>query len=226
MNEESTIELTNKDFDLVWYLAGVKPCSLEVKKGDNDNWIERAGGSLPNYICEVAKGVMRSGKSRSAAIAIAVSRIKKWAVGGDDVNADTVAKAVKALAQWEALKARHAAKKLVKASKADGTEYLMLSEVSEVSLNQVSEAWERYNRELNKAIADAFDYKTADEHAPYSYVREVYLDFLIVSFEGPDGGFAKIPYTVTNNVIEFANPEPITLKWDDGNGWSVAARRL
>lgn len=68
------------------------------------NWVENSGG-LPKYIEDVAIGIMKSGKSREQAIPIAISKIKKWAAGGDAVNADTVAKATAALAAWEKLKA-------------------------------------------------------------------------------------------------------------------------
>jgi hypothetical protein len=79
--------------------------SLAEKPGKN-NWIEKRDGNLPPYVRKLARGIMKSGKTKSQAIAIAISRIKKWAAGGGDVNADTRAKAQKALAQWEALKAK------------------------------------------------------------------------------------------------------------------------
>lgn len=88
-------------------LAG---CSLAKTPGKKDSWIEKVGGHLPEYVCEVAKGIMKNGKSTSNAIQIAIGTIQRWARGQGEVNADTRAKAVKALAQWEALKARAAAK--------------------------------------------------------------------------------------------------------------------
>jgi len=104
-------DLTQEDTSLILRLAGSAACSLESAPGDDDNWVESAGG-LPNYICEVATGVMRSGKSKGQSIAIAISRIKRWAAGGEDVKADTRARAIKALAQWEALKARNKANRV------------------------------------------------------------------------------------------------------------------
>lgn len=92
------------DLGLIVEFAG---CSLDEKPGSN--WVQSAGG-LPEYICQIARAIKRSGKSTSQAIAIAVSRVKKWAAGGDDVDADTRAKAAKALAQWEKLKAKSHAK--------------------------------------------------------------------------------------------------------------------
>ena len=70
------------------------------------NWVENAGG-LPKYIEDIALALIRDhGMDRSRAIATAVSRVKKWAAGGGDVNADTKAKAAAAVAQWEKLKAK------------------------------------------------------------------------------------------------------------------------
>jgi len=91
--------------DIAWrdlvLLAG---CTLDEHPGKS-NWVQEAGG-LPEYICEVARAVKRSGKTTSRAIAIAVGTIKNWAHGKGDVDADTRAKAAKALAQWTAMKAK------------------------------------------------------------------------------------------------------------------------
>ena len=76
------------------------------------NWIEIVNGDLPKYIVDVTLGIMRgTGYPRERAIPIAISRIKVWARGGGGVNADTVAKAAAALAAWEALKAKAAARR-------------------------------------------------------------------------------------------------------------------
>lgn len=92
------IEVAADDHALIVAFAG---CSLDEKPGSN--WVQEQGG-LPEYICEVARAIKRSGKSTSQAIAIAVSRIKKWAAGVG-VDKDTQAKAAKALAEWEKKKA-------------------------------------------------------------------------------------------------------------------------
>ena len=74
------------------------------------NWVEIEGG-LPKYIERVALGIMKgSGLPRERAIPIAISRIKVWATG-KGVNADTQARAIKALAEWEKLKAKAAARR-------------------------------------------------------------------------------------------------------------------
>jgi hypothetical protein len=92
-------DLTPQEQALVISLA----CSLNSSPGSN--WVEESGG-LPDFICRVAKAVMReSGKDKSSAIAIAISRCKKWAAGGNG-------KAAKAVAQWEALKAKSGGSKV------------------------------------------------------------------------------------------------------------------
>ncbi len=72
--------------------------------GNKENWVDQVGG-LPPYIRAVARGVMRSGHSKSQAISMAVGAMKRWASGGDNVTAKTRAKAAKAVAEWEAKKA-------------------------------------------------------------------------------------------------------------------------
>lgn len=88
-------------------LAG---CSLDTHPTKH-NWVEDAGG-LPQYICEIARAILRDGKSTDIgrAISIAVSRCKVWASGGGDVDAKTRAKAAAAVAEWEKKKASAKAK--------------------------------------------------------------------------------------------------------------------
>lgn len=65
------------------------------------------GLKLPAYIQNVAAALMRDhGMDKSKAIATAVSRCKKWAAGGPDVSPEVRAAAQKAVAEWEAAKAR------------------------------------------------------------------------------------------------------------------------
>lgn len=233
MTTEEIVSLTSDDYDLIVALAGVKPCSLATSPGDDDNWIERAGGNLPNYICVVAKGILRSGKSRSAAIAIAVSRIKKWAAGGGDVDADTRAKAAKAAAQWAALKAKNSAKKMVKATHDNGETYFMLSAVSDIALEDVRYTWNKTRDTVREQIRELYGYDVADKVMPYAYVVEVYLTHIIIESEvpydpsKPSYRFFKVPYAVTNgDQISFGDPEPVELLWvDEANDWKVKAKR-
>lgn len=84
--------------------------SLEVKPGKKDNWLEAQGDTLDPFIRAIAHALMRNGKSRSHAIAIAIATVKRWAAGGGEVTAKTRAKAVKAVARWEKSKLKAAAK--------------------------------------------------------------------------------------------------------------------
>lgn len=102
----------NLDSEDLVLLAG---CTLAKTPGKKDNWIEAVGGELPEYICEVARSIHRKrGVPTSQAISIAIGVMKNWASGRGDVNADTRAKAGKAIAQWEALKAKAKAKRAAK----------------------------------------------------------------------------------------------------------------
>jgi hypothetical protein len=70
--------------------------------------VQSAGG-LPEYICIIARAIKKTGKTTGEAISIAVSRVKKWAAGVG-VDKGTQAKAAKAVAEWEKLKATSHAK--------------------------------------------------------------------------------------------------------------------
>lgn len=105
----STVHLTSEDHDLIVAFAG---CSLDEKPGSN--WVQDVGG-LPEYICEIARAIKRSGKSTQNAIQIAVSRVKVWATG-KGVDSDTQAKAAKAVAQWNAKRKKAKSDNKVKAS--------------------------------------------------------------------------------------------------------------
>ncbi len=84
--------------------------SASLDRSPGKNWVENSG-DLPAYVREIARSIEKTGKDLSSAIAIAISRIKAWAAGGDGVSAKTSAKAAKALAEWEALKAKNKVRK-------------------------------------------------------------------------------------------------------------------
>jgi len=70
------------------------------------NWVARGGG-LPAYIQHIAHDIHeKRGMPVSRAIAIAIGTVKRWARGGGNVDENTRAAARKALAEWEALKAK------------------------------------------------------------------------------------------------------------------------
>lgn len=105
------IALTTAD-DIVTLARG--KYNLASKPGKN-NWIEKTSDwGLPTYIAKLAQGMMKRGMSKSRAIASAIHDCKVWAAGGKNVKPDTRAKAAKALAEWEALKAKNKARTAAK----------------------------------------------------------------------------------------------------------------
>lgn len=67
------------------------------------------------YIDTVARSIKaKRGTTTSQAIQLAIGAVQRWARGGDDVNADTRAKAAKALAEWNLKKARSKAQTAAK----------------------------------------------------------------------------------------------------------------
>jgi len=104
-------ELDDDDREVVDYLlmtaVGASLIALgKLDRSPKKNWVEKHGG-LPKYIEEVADSIHRKrGKTISQAIQLAIGAIKNWAHGKGDVDPDTRAKAVAALAQWTALKAK------------------------------------------------------------------------------------------------------------------------
>lgn len=195
---------STEDYEMFLLLSG--GCSLD--SSPKSNWVEENGG-LPQYICRIAKAIMRSGKSKSQAIAIAVSRVKKWAAGGDDVDADTRAKAAAAVAQWTKLKAKNKAGN-VKLSREQETEYLMLTYIPSYNTEIVRNAWNAKRR------ADSPDTYAGDgmvaEARPYQYLKEVWTDYIIVETEG-DGvpTLEKIPFRVNplSGKVIFDQPVPV-----------------
>lgn len=188
----STVMLTDSDFQHIIYLAG---CTLAKKPG-KQNWLEEdAVGGLPDYICRIARAINRgdASKSISQVIAIAVGRVKTWARGGGGVNADTRAKAAKALAEWEAKKVAAKANNKGKKGK------MKLSAVEEITLFLTKS----YNiDDVRKKYKDTYA-------APgtYVYVREMWSDHMIVSEEDEKSidGASKI-YRVDYSVDKDGNP--------------------
>ncbi len=196
---------------LIVELAG--GCSLDESPGSN--WVQRSGG-LPRYICEIARAIKRSGKSTSQAIAIAVSRVKKWAAGADDVDADTRAKAAKALAEWEKLKGKNKAKSAAKDVKASHTGDILCLSAKSFNVDKVRQAFEASNR----AARDEW-YKNNPGSSysagvpPYMYVREMWSDYLIASAESRRADkLFKVGYTVdAKNNVTFSEPVEVQTQY-------------
>lgn len=111
-----TVHYADEDYDALCEgdVAKYNTASLAVKPGKKDNWLEAQGDDLDPFIRAIAHALMRNGKTRSQAIAIAIGTVKRWAAGGGDVTPKTRAKAAKALARWEKSKAKAKAKRATK----------------------------------------------------------------------------------------------------------------
>ena len=112
-SDEETDE-EKEAFDAIADTYSSDPATEGTTEEDGDdlgtfNWVSDAGG-LPHYIDRIRKALQRRGMPKSHAIASAVNQVKRWARGGGKVTAKTRAKAVKALAEWEAKRAAAHAK--------------------------------------------------------------------------------------------------------------------
>lgn len=212
----------DNEVNLILKLAS-SSASLATAPGNSDNWVERAGaggqgGELPAYVRKLARGIMKSGKSKSQAIAIAISRIKRWALGGDDVKADTRAKAIKALAEWETLKMKNKINKVVGLSSPDGSgEYFALSH-TDFNVNIVDQAW----ASMRHATLDAY-YRGQDspeavgpDEELFPYIREVWNTFVIaeVRREAQPPMLLKIPYYVKGTEVHFGSPVEVKASFE------------
>jgi hypothetical protein len=195
--------------------------SASLDASPKHNWVEDAGG-LPPYVRKLARGIMKSGgHDLSSAIAIAISRVKAWAAGGGDVNADTRAKAVKALAQWEKAKAKSA----VKLTGPDGVDYIQLSNLTSFNTEIVSTAWEAIDRERRRLSPSSTQ---GEIEADYSWIRELGTDYIIVSKRDHKGEYKlRIPYTVNEDYdVTFGEPKKIIQIWVEDDDELTLNERL
>ncbi len=212
-------KVTIFDRDEIALFVALAGCSLDEKPGKN--WVQKSGG-LPEYICQIARAVKRSGHSTSQAIAIAVSRVKKWAAGADGVDADTRAKAAVALTQWEALKVKNKGRKAAKGAgkndrdtvEATHHDVLCLANV-DFNVNIVRSAFETQTREARRAWRKNnpnADYEAGPSHY---YIREQWTSYLIVASEyGTEAPLFKISYTVDKDMkVTFGEPVQVTTQY-------------
>lgn len=199
------IVFSRDDLDLIVEFAG---CSLDEKPGSN--WVQENGG-LPEYICRIARAIKRTGKTTSQAIAIAVSRVKKWAAGGDDVDADTRAKAAKALAEWEKLKGKSKAKD-VKASHGQGEILMLTDKVTVFNVDTVRRAWDTQTESWRVKWRQQNPNAAYSEGPGYSYISEMWTDHIIVN-AGSDKLF-WVDYSVdSDGTVTFGEQKEVKTKY-------------
>lgn len=190
--------------------------SASLDRSPKKNWVENAGG-LPPYVRKLARAINKRGHSLDRSIAIALSRVKAWAAGGDDVEADTRAKAVKAVAQWEALKAKN---KMKLSHSETGEEYIVLSSVGSFDTEIVRRAWERMESERHKAERqsrgqDSMSSDVEVSAATYRWIRELGTDYIVYEESSGERRF-RAPYSVdANDNVYFGPARPIVQIWVD-----------
>lgn len=188
----NTVIFTRDDIDLI-----VEFAASSLDRSPRKNWVENAGG-LPAYIRDIAEDIHQErGKTISQAIAIAVSRVKKWAAGAG-ASKQTQAKAAKALAEWERLKAKNKAKSAAKTVAASRTDDEVLC-LTDYNMDDIRSAFTNRTNQLRKEWRKANPSASYDDPSspPYLYVKEVWNSFLIVQSEyGRDADLYKVPYTV------------------------------
>jgi hypothetical protein len=103
--------------------AALSVTKAPIGKGGK-NWVTetRPGnlGELPPYIQNIRNAIMRHGRPESEATGIAIGVVQNWASGRGGVKGEVKAAAAKALAEWEALKAKNAARKGADATLREG----------------------------------------------------------------------------------------------------------
>ena len=179
-----------------------KGSSASLNRSPKQNWVEKAG-ELPAYIREIARSIHeKRGTPLDRAIPIAIATVKKWARGGDGVNPDTQAKAAKAVAEWEKLKATsHAGKKDDQAEMIESTLFPHLPGTYE-------ELREQIRQEAAKIFA-----------AGHVEVMGTWPGHAVVTAYAADGKAQpyEVPYSLTvdgetqSSTIILAEPEPVEL---------------
>ncbi len=144
---------------------------------------------MPEYICRVARGIMRSGRAKQTAIQMAIGRMKVWAAGGGNVKADTRAKAAAAVAEWEKMKMT--AQKLAEFDLESGDVLLLSATLPSFSLEGVKRAWD------------------AQQKGESGQVTEVWTDAVVV--QNPDASYDRIPFEFIDGAVTFGDPQRVTM---------------
>lgn len=177
--------------------------------GDRENWVDQVGG-LPTYVREIAHALIRAGHDESGAIRLAVGAVKRWAAGGDDVNADTRAKAAAAVADWEAKKAAAHADNVIESKTAAQvvTELAPATKDMETKMHPTRNGQPAFEETLDK-VRSAVRAKYGDDapksekgDAPCSWVTvdATFPDsvvFTILSDDGAKVGTYTAPWSAT-----------------------------
>jgi phage head maturation protease len=187
--------------------AESKRVGTGLDRSPKKNWVELAGG-LPAYIEEIAKSIHeKRGMPISSAIPIAIATVKKWARGGGDVTPATQAKAAKALAAWEKLKAASGRKDVKTAEQPSPAET-----VESTIFPHLPGTYEELREQIRSEAAKAFD-------GGHIEVMGTWPGHAVITWYDADGATKsfELPYTVTVDgegraeTITLDEPEPVEL---------------
>jgi hypothetical protein len=182
--------------------------------GNGDNWVTQGGGLDP-FLRAIAHSLIRNGHSKSQAIALAIGSVRRWAAGGGNVTPKTRAKAVKALASWEALKAKAKAKPNVKS---DGDSYeRQVEEVSGTADRKSIDVpfFQGSNEELRALIQSALTASVkSGEFEGDAVIVATYDAYAIVSVYSGIGNTAykvDFDYDPDSGVVELGQVQPVRI---------------
>jgi hypothetical protein len=129
------------------------------------------------------------------------------------VTPATRAKAAKAVAEWEALKSKNKAKGLVKASREDGSDYLIVLSDTSFNTDLVRTAYNQVQNDMRKAARAEGDGGDTMSY-PYTYIRELWTDHILVEIENKGGqSLASVPYEVKDGEVTFGEAQKVEIKY-------------
>lgn len=192
--EAEIVEALHDDVELKAISPGGRPADdSSLDRSPKQNWVEQRGG-LPRYVRMVANALVRTGKSRSTAIAIAISKMKRWAAGGDNVRPQVQAAAAKALAQWEAMKGSKSAEAVMVETWDEKSAQAMLEQVlDEDRIEQEEKTLNAFEEQF------ALESKSASRNAPGDMEHKS-VGVAGVQVEDEGNGIVKAYVSVTNMV--------------------------
>lgn len=167
-------------------------------------------------ICRVARSIHKKrGVPTSRAIQLAIGTMRNWASGQKNVDADTRAKAVKAMAEWTALKAASKGKKVKKMATSNTQSELVALCQPSFNVENVREAWaQTRSKEMYPHLP-----KDPDGYVRGGWIEQLWSDFVIVcgDLEGDkQQHYYKVAFDVdpATKEIEFGEPVEVKQSWE------------
>jgi HK97 family phage prohead protease len=203
--------------------TGEKAVGTGLDRSPKKNWVEMTG-RLPAYIEKIAKSIHeKRGLPLDQAIPIAIATVKKWAAGGDKVDPDTRTKAAKAVAEWEALKARNAARRGAKKDAEDVLAEPEMPEEAGAESFYLPGTYEELRDRLRAAAVDAF----GDDPGHMVEIMGTWPGTAVITRYQLEGDREtesyEVPYGFDGETVELGEMTPVSLVVDSGDGESSGA---